>query len=391
MHPEAVSEMNTQLNRTDGPTEPNAHEVLHLAWADLAAAQQQGIVSAEQSQALWRFGAQAGLVRGGQALAAPKAESPTSRGPRFDFTHVLYYLGGMLAIGAMTLFMNLTWDAAGPWGLTVLAALYMVGAWAVARHFKASGLQVPAGIMATLAVCLVPLIVWGVQTGLGLWPDGEMGRRYSDYHRFIDWRWLTLEFATLAAGVVMLWLFRMPFMVMPLAVTLWYMSMDVGNALMGEHGWEWELSRNVTLVFGLATVAMAMWVDVRTRRAVDDAWRQDYAFWLYIFGAIMAWGGFSLMNSDSELGKALYALINVGMVLLGAAVGRRIFTVLGALGVTGYLWHLASSVFKDSMLFSIALTLLGLGVMAVGVWWQRHEHVIQAWLARWVPDGLRPR
>jgi hypothetical protein len=368
-------------------------QVLCLGPADLAVAARRGILTPGQGEALWRYGVQRGLVRAATAGAEAEAATlpPSARSPRFGLTQVLYYFGGMLAIGAMTLFMSLTWDAAGAWGITVLAALYLVGALAVARHFKRGGLAVPAGILATLAVCLVPLIVWGVQMGLGLWPPGAMGKRFGEYHHFIDGRWLTLELATLAAGVVMLWLYRLPFMVMPLAVTLWYMSMDVGNLLMGGQGFDWTLSRNITLVFGLATLAMAMWVDVRTRRAREPDWRQDYAFWLYLFGAIMAWCGLSLMNSDSEWGKLGYALINAALVLLGAAIGRRVFTVLGALGVAGYLGYLSWHVFKGALLFPIALTLIGLGVMALGVWWQRHEAALQARLARWVPEGLRPR
>lgn len=41
-------------------------------------------------------------------------------GPVFNFTNVLYYLGGLIAIGAMTLFMNLGWSrsAAGAYSLS---------------------------------------------------------------------------------------------------------------------------------------------------------------------------------------------------------------------------------------------------------------------------------
>lgn len=33
--------------------------------------------------------------------------------PGFNFTHIIYYFGGILAIGAMTLFMNLGWENFG--------------------------------------------------------------------------------------------------------------------------------------------------------------------------------------------------------------------------------------------------------------------------------------
>ena len=40
-----------------------------------------------------------------------------SRGPGFAFVNVLYYFGGLMAIGAMSLFMTLGFEAMGTWGL----------------------------------------------------------------------------------------------------------------------------------------------------------------------------------------------------------------------------------------------------------------------------------
>ena len=89
------------------------------------------------------------------------------------------------------------------------------------------------------------------------------------------------------------------------------------------------------------------------------------------------------------MGKLLYALLNVFLVFVGAAIGRRVFTVLGAFGVAGYLGYLSHRVFKDSLMFPFALTLLGLGVVALGIWWQRHETSINERLSGWLPQGLR--
>jgi hypothetical protein len=174
-------------------------------------------------------------------------------------------------------------------------------------------------------------------------------------------------------------------MVMPLAVTVWYMSMDVANGLMQKDGFDWKFTRDVSLLFGIATCALAMWVDVRSRRSQDADARQDFAFWLYLFGAIMFWGGLSLRDSDNEWGKLAYCLINLALIFGGAVIGRRVFTVLGAFGVAGYLGYLSHRVFQDSLLFPFALTLLGLGFVWLGVWWQRHEAAIHARLQRFSP------
>ena len=153
------------------------------------------------------------------------------QGPRFTFTNVLYYLGGMLAIGAMSIFMTLGWQSFGDWGVFFIALFYMGIALWLARWFERRTLEIPMGLMAALVVVLVPLAVWAVQHAFGLWPDGGRGTSsYRAYHYVIDWRWITLEFATLLAGVAMLYRWKAPFLLMPVAVTLWYMTMDLGDA-----------------------------------------------------------------------------------------------------------------------------------------------------------------
>jgi hypothetical protein len=348
-----------------------------LTQDELHAAASDGLISAGQADALWlRWSASKR-----QHEAAP---ATPAAGPAYGLTNVLYYFGGMVAIGAMSLFMTLGFERMGAGGLLAIGLVYLVACLKVVDHFQSRSLHVPAGILATLAVVLTPLVVWCVQSLLGWWPPGG-DMHFSAYHTHINWRWLTLEFATLVGGAVMLWRYKLPFMVMPLAVTVWYMSMDAANALMQNEGFDWQFTRDVSLVFGLATCALAMWVDVRSRRSLDTDARQDFAFWLYLFGAIMFWGGLSLRDSNNEWGKFAYCLINAVLIFGGAVIGRRVFTVLGALGVAGYLGYLAHRVFQDSLLFPFALTLLGLGFVWLGVWWQRHEVALQARLRRFTP------
>jgi hypothetical protein len=331
--------------------------------SELEGAVRQGILSAEQADRLAQY------------LAGSAADAP-----RFSFVHVLYYLGGMIAIGAMSLFMTLGWNALGGWGGFFTACLYFVLALLLTHRFlEEKKLPVPAGIMATLAVTLVPLAVFSAQMALGHWGDDKPFR---DYHVFIDWRWIMMELATLGIGLALLWRYRFPFMLMPIAVTLWYMSMDLVPFLFGD--WRnWEIRKFVSLYFGLAMLLVAFWVDLRSR------FSRDYAFWLYLFGVLTFWGGLSSLNSGSAYGKALYCAINVGMVLLGAILGRRVFAVFGGLGIAGYLSWLSWNVFRSALLFPFALSAIGIGIIWLGVLWSRREAHWTARLRGWLPDPLR--
>jgi hypothetical protein len=277
--------------------------------------------------------------------------STTQDVAQFSFTHILYYLGGLLAIGAMTLFMNLGWEAFGGAGIVAIALLYAGVGLKLTSALDAKQLTIPAGICATFVVCLAPLAIYGLQQWLGIWPDDSS---YREYHRYIKWHWLYMELGTLAIGVIIAWKYKYPFLILPIAVTLWYLTMDI-TAMISGGDVTWELRKLVSLYTGLLMVGLAVWVDIRSQRI------KDYAFWIYIFGVMAFWGGLSSMHSDSELSKFLYFCINLFMIAVGAVLIRRVFVVFGAIGSAGYVGYLASEVFEDSWLFPIALTLFGFG------------------------------
>ncbi len=87
--------------------------------------------------------------------------------------------------------------------------------------------------------------------------------------------------------------------------------------------------------------------------------------------------------------KLIYCGINVVMILIGAVLGRRVFAVFGGLGIAGYLGHLSYRVFKDSLVFPFALSLIGLAIIWLGLIWQRREAEWSARLRGYLPAALR--
>jgi hypothetical protein len=167
----------------------------------------------------------------------------------------------------------------------------------------------------------------------------------------------------------------------PIAFALWFMSMDLVPWIFGEDWNSWEQRKLVSLWFGLAMLIVAWGVYLRAKG--------DFAFWLHLFGLLAFWCGLTLLDSDSELARAFYCLVNVALLVLALFLQRRAYAVFGALGVAAYLHHLASEVFADSLLYPFALSLIGLGVIGAGLSLHKRRAALERMLSERLPPALQ--
>ena len=336
-----------------------------VTWDDLESAIAAGILTDAQAERLW------------DALGAR-----ASTRPKFDAAHVAYYAGAVIVLAAMGWLLGTAWDALGGVGMALIAGAYGVAFWRAGESLWQKGLTTPGGLLFTMSVWMVPLAIYGIQLATGLWPQGDPGS-YRDYYVFVKGSWAMMEVATIAAGVLAIQRRPFPFLTFPIAFALWFMSMDLTPLLFGKDDYSWDERKWVSMWFGLAMMLAAYWADLRSRI------RQDFAFWGYLFGLLAFWGGLSMMDGGSEASKFLYAVINAGLIVLSVLLRQRAFIVFGTLGVLGYLGHLSYRVFSDSVLFPVFLTMAGIGIIYLGVLYQRHSAAFARYIHTNVPEGIR--
>jgi hypothetical protein len=347
---------------------PRGH-VIVVGRGDVERAVAAGVIEPRQADALWDI------------LSAKAAAPAAAVRPRFDLIHLLWYAGALIVIGAMGLFTTLAFARLGGGALAAIALAYAVVLAAAGDRLWRRGLLVPGGLLITIAVTMAPLFVYGVQHALG-WVDVPR-RGFRDLYEFCRMArgsWVPLELATIAAGLVALRSYRFPFLVAPVAVALWALSMDVAPWILGDPSPDWRLRRLVSVWFGLGTVMVAWAVDLRSRA--------DLAFWLHLFGALAFWGGMTALGSDSEIARFIYCLINIGLIGLGLFLQRRIYALFGGLGIALYLHHLAERVFADSLLYPFALSLIGLAAIGAGLLLHRHAAALEGALQNRLPSWL---
>jgi hypothetical protein len=311
---------------------------------------------------------------------ALKAEPENT--PAFEAAHISYYLGALLIIGAMGWFVTNAWDTLSGLTLSAIAVAYGVLFGGVGYNlFRKPSTKIPGGLLVAVAVCMTPMAVYGVERAIGWWPLNDPGS-YTNFHPYINASWVVMECITIAVAVIALKFVPFPFITAPAAYALWYLSMDA-TALLAHGHWTFHEQCWISVFFGLAMLITAY--------IVDGVFELDFAFWFYLFGLLTFSGGLSLLDSGSQLGKALYCLIHFAMIVVAVLLQRRAFLVFGGIGVFAYLVMEANRYFRDSFGFTLALTIIGACFIAAGIAYKRNEAQLEAKLARFVPEHVRHR
>ena len=346
-----------------------------MLFRSLEAAQSQGILDRPTLDRLIAF------------LAARTPAAPTGApAPRFDVSHLLWYAGALIIMASMGLFSTLAFSAMGGMALTITAFAYAAAfIYAGNRLWRGKELRTPGGLLIACAVAMAPLAVYGVQEWAGWWANGVKAGTMRDFYVWIKAGWVPMEVATLLAAILALRFFPFPFITFVAAFMVWFLSMDLADYLAGQFtdSWSrnWGLRREITQWFGLAVIIFAWIVDLKKRSG-------DFGFWLHMAGIAAFWGAVTSQSSNSEIAKALYCAMNIGLIFLAVFLSRRVYAVFGTLGVMFYLGYLADKVFKNSLLFPFALSALGLGLIWVGIVTFRNRAKIEAAMEAMMPKSL---
>jgi len=89
------------------------------------------------------------------------------------------------------------------------------------------------------------------------------------------------------------------------------------------------------------------------------------------------------------LQKFIYCLLNIGLLAFSLFIDRRIYAVFGSMGIAAYLGYLAGDVFKDMIVFSFALSAIGLAIIFAGLWLHKNSARMATRLSQLLPPLLQ--
>lgn len=287
----------------------------------------------------------------------------------------------MIIISAMTWWMTISWEAFGGGGIFIISVAYAIlFTFLGAKLWKKHEYRVPAGLLITIAVCMTPLAIYGLETYFNIWPEGNPGE-YRDFYNWIKGSWIFMEIGTIVAGVVALRFFRFPFITAPIFFSAWFLSMDIVPIIM-RNEITWRQREWVSLIFGIVLIVISY--------LIHRAKRKDFAFWGYLFGTFAFWGGLSGLAWDKgEFVYFMYFVINFLMMIVSVLLSSKVFLIFGAIGTFAYFSHLAYEVFENSILFPFVLTFFGVAIIYLGVLYQKNMQWIEKTILNKIPSSIK--
>jgi hypothetical protein len=294
---------------------------------------------------------------------------------------VLYRICACIVIGMMLMFMISERDRLGGVGILMLSFSYaLIFGFTGTLVQKKLKLRFSGSLLITLAVFMTPVVVYGIERVLGLWPM-DNPEKYQGFNIWINGSWLMIELATIGTGCIAIALVRFPLISVPVACALWYMSQDLVPLFFGKNDFSSKGILIVSAVVGFLMIIFSYIIDRRTK--------EDYSFWGYLFGLIAFWGALSAMDLGGVAMKAVYGAINVVLIITAIWIGRRVFLVFGGFGIFGYVSYLMFYVFRDSPFFPLALGFPALVFIGVIIVYLMYENRISQWFNAVIPAFLR--
>ena len=290
---------------------------------------------------------------------------------RIKATNVLYYVGGSLAVVALALLLGLSWDRSSGLGLMVAALISLTLAAAFMIRLRQLQHHVPATLFGCLVILLVPVAIYGAQQAIGLWPADT----HPEVYRADAFLALTLglEIPTLLVASLLLYCYRYPLFMLPIVLVLWSITIGI---VPGKFF-------TVTLWFGVVVAMLAVWIDIATRQS------KDYAFWFYNVGVFCLWAGLTVFMLDGVISELFACIVSLLLMAIGVVLDRRAFIVAGGIGVFLYITYLAGLFFANRWILVSVLALAGVGVIWLGLIWQKHEQIVVNTLKNHMPGTLR--
>lgn len=298
----------------------------------------------------------------------------------------LYYLGGFIMLCAMTILMSHTIQHCSYYVILGLGILYAIIFFLTGEFLWRKNEKLPAGILYFLLVSIISFIIVDIEKMTGFFPHFSDIDKLPNYFELCRFPLITLSVLTIIINSIVQKYRSIDILaILTISCTycIYYIVLDF---FFGDEILEGDLFENFNLLFSIAMIMFAFVQDKRTKA--------DYSKWMYLFGAI----GFNysfiilliyIINSANILQLLVY-ILGVIYCFTGLLVQRKIFTILGILGVIESIIYFEYYFIKDNItLLTSVIIITGLITLYAGIISNKNAEKIRLFIENLLPEKVK--
>lgn len=242
--------------------------------------------------------------------------------------NVLYFGGGVVVMGSMSLFITTGFALFEHAGLFFIGgsyvALFQILAYIL--WYSVEDFKILSGIFATISIGICPFVIFSFLNLAGKKPQDF--KNYRSFHQFVSGSFVPIEIGTAIFGFFTILLIPFPFITMPISFCLWYLTMDITEYFYGKN-FSFKERAKTSVGSGFVMILFGLFLEFVVQPSTD------FSFWIYLFGLIAFWFGLTFMGEGKPVGRFIYSVIQIVLILVShpSLLDRYMFCFWGGIGM----------------------------------------------------------
>lgn len=299
---------------------------------------------------------------------------------------VLYYIGGLIMLCAMTSLMSNTIQHSTYTMILLLGALYATIFFCFGEFLWRKNEKLPAGILYFLFIAAFGFIVIDIEKMTGFFPHFSDMDKIPNYWELCRLPIIVLSGLTIIANSI-LQKYRPASLLAVSSIGCFYLIfMTLVEFLYGYKNITNKIYFTSNIIFGAGLSIIGFIKDKLTK--------VDYSMWMYLIGAA-GFFMFSMLLLDAlNIGiwqdQLLCFILSLIYIFIGIIIQRKPYSIIGIIGVIEYIMYLEFDNIKNNvtMLTSVVL-ITGLIILSAGVIYSKNVEKMRDYIESKLPKKIR--
>ena len=299
---------------------------------------------------------------------------------------VLYYIGGLIMLGAMTSLMSDTIQHSTYTMILFLGTLYSTLFLGVGEFLWRKNEKLPAGILYFLFIAAVGFIVMDIEKMTGFFPHFADMDKIPNYWDLCRFPVIVLSIITIVVNTVLQKFRPASLLAVPTIFCSYAIFMTIVDSIYGYKNITPTIFFTSNVIFG-AGLSIVGFIKDRFAKA-------DYSMWMYLIGAtgffMFAIPLLDVLNIGVWQDQLICFVLSLIYIFIGLMIQRKPFSIIGIFGVIEYIMYLEiDNIKSNTTLLTSVILITGLIILYAGVIYSKNVDKLRNLIESKLPEKIK--